>query len=342
MNRAAWRIAAALAAVLLVVADTAAWWFAQRALAAGLRNWIVQQQASGLAVTVGGESAGGWPCVATRTLSDLSLRAETATLRASRAVLRLTPAAPESLSVDLPGPVELTSSAMPPSRLTARTLALTVPFDAGTASLDGTELRLLVGPGDQPPALTTVALLHLQSAQTALPNASGDIALVGSAQSIALPSLPGIVLPLGPRIASVAFDAVLHTPLAPPYLTAAALTRWRDADGLVAVRRFAIGYGPLGLSGQGRFTLDAGLQPTGRAALHVVGQTETLDALVAGHVITSHVASAAGAVFDLLAQTPAGGGAPQVDTTLELRDGLLIVAGFPLLRLPRLALSPPP
>ncbi len=165
---------------------------------------------------------------------------------------------------------------------------------------------------------------------------------MGSAQSIALPEpMPGEIWPLGRRLASVAFEVAASGRLPPPaasgpWLDAASLAAWRDSGGAVAVRRLAVGYGPLGVSGGGRLTLDAQLQPRGEAALTVLGYTETLDALVAAHVVTGHAAQAAGAVLALLARPPVGGGAPEVALNLVLRDRVLTAAGFPLLRLPAL------
>ncbi len=323
-----------LGVALLLLADTALWWWAEQALQRGLADWRARLAAAGVPVTVAGEAPGGWPLAASRTLAGLTLEVGGTRLLAAQAVLRLSPLDPGALRIDLPATVSLAGPGGTASSASARAWWLRLPRPgSGPPTMDANDLRIAVGGQRDLTRDLTAALAHVELAATP----EGDTALVGSAQSIGLPVPPGTALPLGPRIASVAFDAVLHGTPPAPFLSAPALSAWRDAGGAVGVRRFALGYGPLGVSGQGRFQLDAALQPIGRADLHIVGQAETLDALASGHVISAHVAVAAGAVLSLLAQPPAGGGTPQVDTTLVVRDGVAVVAGFPLLRLPPLA-----
>ncbi len=111
------------------------------------------------------------------------------------------------------------------------------------------------------------------------------------------------------------------------------MAAWRDAGGAFLVQRLALGYGPLGLSGNGRFGLDERLQPSGEAQVQVLGYAETLKTLTASHVMTAHAAQAIGAVLALLARPPEGGGAPEVDAAVSLQNRTLTVAGFPLVQL---------
>jgi hypothetical protein len=289
--------------------------------------------AAGVAVDIADAAPGGWPFSAARVLSGVALRGGAASLTADRAILRLSPLRPDALTLLLPGEVAARLPGLPALRARAQTWTVRLPA-TGAAAIDATALEVdLQQPDTEPPRRLTIALAHLQIA----PTNAADTQFIGSAQSIALPIPPGETMPLGPRIASVAFDLTLRGSIPPPYLTAGALTAWRGDRGAIDLDRFALGYGPLGVSGNGRFDLDAALQPEGRAALHLVGQAETVAALAAARVISSHVAIAANAVLSLLAHTPPGGGVPQVDTGLVLEDGILSVAGFPLLRVPPVA-----
>jgi hypothetical protein len=317
-----------LAAVLslLLLADAAVWLAAERALAARLSGWTEMMARQGVEATVGPARWGGFPLAASSRVA-LSLRAGSAVLRSDQVVLSLSPTQPGRLLVGLPASVTVEDPLLPPLSLASPDWRMTVRLDgSGVIATDARDLLTSwAGPGGVPQQVTA-ALLHLQATPTA-----ESLDLVGSAQSIDLPEAPpGGVLPLGRHVASVAFEAVLAGRLS------SGVAGWRASGGAVTVRRLAVGYGPLGLSGGGRLTLDAQLQPEGDAALTVLGYAETLDALVASHVLSTHAAQAAGAVLGLLARPPAGGGAPEVALNLTLRDRVLTAAGFPLLRLPRL------
>lgn len=332
MKRKWWFWTAGCAVLALVLADTAAWWWAERALTRGVGQWRAQMAASGIIATVGPTAEAGWPIAASQTLAGVILRSGPASISIDQARLRLSALEPDALNIALPGQVTAALPGLPTLRVTARQWTARVPA-SGQAAIDARDMRVQIGNGQAQPPTLTIALAHLQLS----PPASAGTSLVGSAQSIGLPDVPGISLPLGPRVASVAFDLAFSHDIPPPFLTAPALGAWRDSGGTLDINRFAIGYGPLGLSGQGRFDLDAQLQPEGRAALHIVGQTETLNTLAAAHVISSHVAIAANAVLSVLAATPPGGGVPQVDTNIVVSQGIVSVAGFPLARLPVLA-----
>jgi hypothetical protein len=197
---------------------------------------------------------------------------------------------------------------------------------------DTRALRIAADQPGGPPRIATAGVSHLR-----LDPVAGATSITLSAQSIALPEpRPGEILPLGPRLASLSFDAAMHGSLHLARLDAASLTAWRDGGGAVDISRLALGYGPLGLSAQGRFALDGDLQPAGQATLTIVGYAATLQALTASHVLTASMARAIGAVMTLLAHAPDGGGAPLVDTTLAVRHQVVSIAGFPLARLPPL------
>jgi len=102
------------------------------------------------------------------------------------------------------------------------------------------------------------------------------------------------------------------------------------------LRRLALGWGPLGLSGNATLALDTRLQPVGSATARVVGYVAMLDALVASGALTPSVAQAVKGILGLLAGPPASDGSPQVELPLKLRDRTLAVGPIPLLRMPEL------
>ena len=338
MSRRRWPYAVAAVVALLVLADAALWFAAEQALAAGFARWAAGMAAQGVVVTAGPAARGGFPLAATRSFT-LSLATGPASLRSDRVVLMLSPDQPRAVRVRLPAPVAFAAPWLPPLALTSPDWRLDARLDgSGAVATDARDLTMTIAAQRGPPRQASAALLHLQAQPLA-----GALDIVGSAQSIALPEpRPGEVWPLGRHLASVAFEASLSGRLPPPSASgawpdAADLAAWRDSGGAVVIKRLALGYGPLGVSGGGRAVLDAALQPAGQADLTVLGYAETLDALVAAHVLTAHAAQAAGAVLGLLARAPAGGGAPEVALGVTVRDRTLSVAGFPLLRAPPLS-----
>ena len=335
MRRYRWLPWVVASVLVLLLADAAIWLAAERAMTSGIAGWVADLRTNGISVSTGPATWGGFPLAATRRFA-LSLRAGATTVQSGQVIVGLSPARPDRVRVQLPMPVLLASPMLPGLTLASPDWRLDLLLDgSGIATTDARELSLeYPGPGAGP-RVATIALVHLQTQPS-----RRSLELTGSAQSIALPTpLPSEIWPLGRRLASVAFDAVLSG--RPPFLPilassadAPSLAAWRDSGGAVDIRRLALGYGPLGLSGSGRAELDSRLQPIGTAELTLLGYAETLDTLVAAHLLDAHAAQAAGAVLSLLAGPPAGGGSPQVTLAVRLRGGVLSAAGFPLLRVP--------
>ncbi len=339
MKRRRWLFLAVALVALLLLGDAGLWFAAQQALARGFAAWAADMAAQGLVVTAGPASAGGFPFTATRSF-PVSLQAGEAVLRSERVTLVLSPRNPHTVRVLLPTPVAVAAPSLPPLALNSPDWHLDAALDGSDISTDAKTLDIAIAGPNGDTRHVRVALAHLQVVP-----AGAVLDVAGSAQSIVLPEpLPGEVWPLGRHLASLAFQAGLHGRLPPPsasrsWLSPAVLSAWRDSGGAIDLRRLAIGYGPLGLAGNAHLALDSGLQPMGTASLRVLGYAETLDALVAAHVVTAHAARAAGAVLALLARAPEGGGAPEVPLDVTLRDRVLTVAGFPLAKLPSLAVN---
>jgi hypothetical protein len=327
--------------VMLAAAHTGLWWFATTRLMDAFANWQAQCRAAGWTVSAGQPARAGWPLAAAIDLPDIQLSGGESDLpgglswRAARAEVSLALLQPRLLSVRLAGEQRLRLSELPPFAFTATEFELTAPLastpvaSAGLAA-SGLRVSLPTGPLD-------VATLAAEG--TLRPDAGkaeDAMTLTGSAEAIGVPPAPdGRPWPLGPRLASVSFDAALSGPLpSAPDLTTRA-TAWRDDGGRLVVHRLALGWGPLGLSGSATMALDEHMQPTTAATVRLVGYDATLDALASAGAITQHAALAAKAVLALLARRPDGGGAPTVELPLTLEDGTLSAGRFPLLRLPR-------
>jgi hypothetical protein len=316
--------------VALIAGHTALWFAATDHLSVGFDAWMARSRHEGWQVDAGPRQRGGWPLAATLTVPDLTLSggaphvAGRITWHADSVVLTLAAQAPSLLGVDIPGAQTLQIEPGPVRAFQAERMHLDVPFTpapgAPVASLEIRNLR-----GDE----VTIGLLTGQV--TAGPAPSLDT----SAEAIELPSTQEWAF--GRRISSLAIDATLHGGLPPPGSVTASATAWRDNGGSIDVTHLALGWGPLGLSATGKFSLDDQLQPTGTADLHVVGYAKSLSVLAAQHVITADAALAATAVMTLLAHVPQDGGAPEVEVPLTLRGGKLLLGNTPLVRVRPLA-----
>ena len=120
--------------------------------------------------------------------------------------------------------------------------------------------------------------------------------------------------------------------------TATAAAAWQAAQGRLDVPEFSFNLGPLQVSGTGTGGLDQALQPRFEATLQVRGVDQALDAAVQAGALMPGPAAAAKAVLTVLSLASGGGPAP---APARLEDGLVSVANFPLLRVPRVAWPSP-
>ena len=328
--------------ICLVAAHTLGWFWAERTLRRGVAEWIAAQQAEGMTISTGPATSAGWPLAARLELPDVVLGPgglpAGAVLRTAQVGVGVSLLEPGLLRVSLPVPVHLTLPHAPEIAATAADWHIDVPLaQADRAAMDATSWRADWIDAGRVQTLTA-ALAHLLLVPGALDTQNAlDTQITFSAQAIDLPDpSSGKAWPLGNRLASLSGDATLHGAL-PDIATTAAMSGWRALGGRLDVTRAAFGYGPLGVSGNGSATLDAALQPTATAELHVLGAAATVDALVAAHVLSGSAATAAKGLLSLLTRTPEDGGAPQTNLPLRLQDRIVSLAGFPLAKLPVLA-----
>lgn len=323
------------------------WRWAEGQLEQGFATWATEQRSQGWTVHTGETVRTGWPMRAALDLPSVEVSSPAVRWTAQAATIAVSLLHPGTLAIMPQGRQTLQFPPAPPVSFTADHLVATVPLDPGPpvagstvqrADVDGTGIRIDV-PGGASGKPLVIALMNVHAA-TAGPAASPTVSFAGSGQDIALPALPaGNGWPLGDRIASISAEGAVRAPGAAssdPKMRAAA---WRDGGGALAVDRFAIGWGPLGLSGKATLTLDADLQPVGNGEAHVIGQNATLDALAAGHALTPAAAGAAKAVLGLLARPAKAGEAPGVDVPLTLENRTLRMGAIPLMKLPRLEIG---
>ena len=324
-------------AALLLLASFFAWRWVEGRMAQGFAAWTRAMAADGWTVQAGATSRGGWPLAVEFSVGDFSLAGGAndlpggAAYTAEQVTLRLDPWHPTVVTVLSGGRQSLRVGPMPALPFTAERLALSIPLVQGTppesAALDAGGLRF-----SAPAEGLTIGLLEGQAdwhrADASAPHATN---LRLSAEAITLPPPPAPQAPLGPHIASASIDGTLAGVLPPDAQSpAAAAAGWRDSGGALALRRIAVGWGPLGVSGSASLTLDAALQPEATATLRLIGMQETLTALAAAHVITPRAAQAAKAVAGLLARAPDEGGTPGVEVPLTLHDRTIALGMIPL------------
>lgn len=328
------RLLILLAAVLAIVAggSAVAWQWAAQRMQARLAAWEADAAAQGWTVTHQPARAGGWPFAVELTLPGAAitglpqLAPGGVAWSAARVVLRVGLPEPRLATLRVEGAQRLRLGTATPLSFQADRFMLTtalstpardVAFDAGGLRVDGG---------------ITVGLLQGLFAAAG----GGGISARLSAEAISFPPPPAPQPPFGDHIASAIFEGALTGPLpVAGQSLPTAVAAWQAAGGSLSVSRFALGWGPLGASGEITAALDAALQPVGSAQLHLVGFTAALQALTDARLLAAPAARAAGAVLSLMATTPPDGGSPTVTVPLELRDRTLSMGHIPLAKLPR-------
>jgi hypothetical protein len=324
--------------VLLAAAHTVAWFVVTGRMETAFAAWMAGLPAAGWTAAAGPVSRTGWPTEAAIEVPNLVVSGATddvpggVTWRAERLRLAIAVTEPRLLRLNAMAAQHLRVGPLPEVGLTGERLEATVPLTgAASADLTGKNVTLALPAG----AVGIATLAAHGAADPAAARGAPALALTASAEAIALPKPAGGTWALGDRIASVSFDAALSGPVPATTDLTARATAWRDGGGTLDLSRLALGWGPLGLSGDGTFTLDAHLQPAGKATAELVGFDATLDALASGGVLAPRVALAAKGVLGILARPPEGGGAPRVEVPVTLADRTLSAGGFPLVRMPQ-------
>jgi hypothetical protein len=342
-----WAALGAAALLILAAAWTGFWFYTAGTLRDGFGRWVEARRADGWSIQWRSLAVRGFP---------FAWEARVGQPRADRigaaphwfwrgpatVTLRYRPWSPRAIGVAAPG-----THRLGPDPAASET---DVTISARTA--DG---RIALGAHGRPEALS-IAIEDAAVAQgkAAPVHIAALNAILGdAAPSPATPTpqppptarlqanLTGLELPpdtrpvLGRTVGRAALTATLIGPV-PPGAPAEALAAWRDAGGTVEIGHLALGWGPLSVTGDGTLALDDGLQPEAALSAHVTGYGETVDALVAAHLVEPRAGFIAKLALGALAKTPANGGPPEIAVPVTIQDRKLYVGPAALFEMPRI------
>jgi hypothetical protein len=339
------RIATAAAALgfAAIAGHGAIWWWVtgeiEKQVAANLAAPV-----PGWQVTAGALHRTGWPFAATVTVPGLiavspGSAAQSVRWQAERVAVSLEFARPRTLVLMVEGAQSLQLGSAAPIPVRAELMRAEVPLEPGvpvraaTLAVAGLVAELPAG---------RLAIARLDTALDSRPAAQqGETAgsLVTTARGIDLP--PRLPWPLGPRIATLAWDLAISGPVPPIADSATRAEAWRDGGGAVTLRRLELAWGDVTLTGGATLALDPQLQPMGTATARLAGYDAALRALTVAGVLPPRTAVAAAAVLALMARPSPDGGPPAVEAPLSLQNRTLALGRIPLLRLPELVWRPP-
>lgn len=140
-------------------------------------------------------------------------------------------------------------------------------------------------------------------------------------------------LPLGYKIARLSVNASILGEVPPAEITTA-LSKWRDAGGILEVANLDGQYGPLRARASGTVALDAALQPVAALTARLQGFFPTVDALRAANLIRSRDAVMAKVVLGALSRRPRGGGPAAISLPLSIQKQTLYAGPVPLMKIP--------
>lgn len=333
MRRIAIGIAAALFAAAIGIA--VAWHLSARALAEGVARWAAERRAEGYAVSYETSGVGGFPFA-------LTLRLDRPVVEAPGGLWRWEGPAvegrawlwsPLAMRVSAPGRHLLRTHRDGRDRifdLDAREARGIVEIDrAGRFERGELHLAELLAAEEGGPQVAVGAAdlrAHAAAPAVGLP----VLAFALSAVEVSLPAEPRPAL--GRAVPLIEAEGEIRGPL-PAGRAQAALTRWRDAGGVLDLARFRARWGPLDLDGDGTFALDEAMRPLGAATVALRGLSATLGRLVEAGVVPPREGGLAQALVAALARPPEGGGPPEVRVAVTLQDGYLFLGPVRLLAL---------
>lgn len=334
----------AILAVALLVAGaagyTAYWFITARILEGVVADWVEAQRARGYRVEIGRGRVVGFPAA-----FRMSLPAP---------VIEAPPQAggwrwegpPVAAEAELADPWRIRFVAGGRHVLTAPPAggAATWTLEAGTAegwvhlSPDGgldeaglglTDVDLTLPGGGE----VTVAAAHASIDPRRGPSDRPQEAAVAVRLTVERLWLPqGEAVALGGRVDRFELDALLRglVPSGPP---AQALRAWRDGGGVLDVRRVAVQWGALQLSGDGSFALDAQMQPSGAVSAVIRGLDPTIEGLAKAEVLNGRTARLAALASAALAK-PGPDGTREVRLPLSIQERTVFLGPLRLMRLP--------
>ena len=258
----------------------------------------------------------GWPAAAALQLGPLAFDGTPAGVplawSAMAAELRLDAWHPATLRIVPAGLQRIRLGQAPEFTLAAA--AMEVQADGETLQAAGQDLVLALTGGE--------VRVGSMEARTA------GLTLQAALTAVQLPD------PRLPPVGHVTLDAALTQPVPAAADPVQQAVQWRDRGGTAEVRAINVQAGELAIEASGTARLDAGLQPALDGTAILRGYRPALAALVQAGAVTASAALAANAVLGLLS---GHGGQAGAAVPVRLAEGVLSVAGFPLVRLPAVA-----
>lgn len=317
------------------------WEFAAGRFQDGIRAWAAERGREGIRVGFSRLGVDGYPFRLRATVADPAMERRSGahpwSWRGPTMILTARPWRPGRLTLTANGrhaATALAGGAVTAYDIAAPALGLKLRFGGdglARARLTARGLAVRDSLGD---------LMRLAAAEVAIrrPGAAGD----GPRPSLDLMAeVDGLALRLEripdmPRTTARAhLEASVKGP-PPKALGRAALADWRDAGGIVEVKKLTFVHGSLAIAGDGTLALDADMQPIGAFSAGVRGYAELIDQLEAAGVIKPRPAAMAKAALGVLAGAQRPGGA-EVRVPLSVQDRRLYLGPVPVLRFQPLA-----
>ena len=340
MRRGRWIGLAAIPLVVLAL-HFAYWRYLGGQLRDGFAAWADAQRAAGWTVSADAGAVGGWPLHATLPLRNVrivgggDLVPKGIAWQSPAVTLGLSLLDPRELALTATGRQSLTIGGGPAMPVDADQLGATLPLgtDGAPVAVDLLARQVTAGvlPAQGARGQLSVGLLQ---AHLGLQRHDGAFPYAISTEAIALPT--AVRWPLGEHVASASTEGTVSGTFGTSGSRAERAAAWRGSGGSVEVSRFALGWGPLGLSATATLALDEQLQPMGAGTARLVGYDAALDALAANGALSRSAVVAAKAVLSLLAPAPGDGEPSAVDVPLTLQYRTLSMRQIPLIRLPEL------
>lgn len=289
-----------------------------------MRQAAAEAAGEGWRLSFGPPRRSGWPTAAELVLPAVAVEGSELvfppglTWTAARVRVRLGISQPTSVLISAEGEQTVGTSGVPRIPFRARGFVVTAALagaNPATASIAELEARLPAGS------------LRIAAALLAFP----PDGLVADIHDLSVPN--GAGGELGPPIEQVHVRAEATQPFPRGPTPAASARAWRAAGGRIDLRKVALRWGPLTATGRVSIALDEELQPGADGVIEATGLVGLIDQLAGSGVLPPGAATAGKAVVAILA-APAGAG--PIRLPVQLRAGVLSVAGFPLLRLPPL------
>ncbi len=338
-----WPKLAVAGLAMLALAYVGYWFVLAGALERGTRAWIEDRHRQGDDITHGAPVRRGFPgsvqIVLPKPALALRVAAETVTLAGERAVVSVNPFAPQRATLSLEGEQTLALQGLArPVRYTATAERCELQVQLRPGSHDGTGSAILS------PATLTLRALAMTDAETgerftvaaldatasSLPEDAPGRRYELAVKDATLPA--SLDLPFAGAVSHAAADLDIGGNL-PPLPSGNDLIAWRDAGGIIEVRRFELASGPVRLGGDGTLALDRNGQPIGAMSLEISGYPAALDALIVRGIVSVTTGLRMKQIFSVLAGGSVNPSKP-VRIPLTLQERVLSAGPIPLMELP--------